>query len=37
MSAPKAGALTSLDPALLVTPPKGWEYGYVPYVISQGN
>ncbi len=27
--------LVSLDPALLVTPPKGLEYGYVPIVTSQ--
>lgn len=27
--------LVSLDPALIVTPPKGLEYGYVPIVTSQ--
>ena len=37
MAQPRAGALTSLDPALIVRPPRGLEYGYVPYVISQGN
>jgi len=37
MSAPKSGALTSMDPALIVKPPKGMEFGYVPYVMSQGN
>jgi hypothetical protein len=37
ISEPKSGALTSMDPALIVSPPKGLEYGYVPYVISQGN
>ena len=29
------GELVSLDPALLVTPPKGMEVGYVPIVICQ--
>jgi len=37
MAQPRAGALTSLDSALIVRPPRGLEYGYVPYVISQGN
>ncbi|MBZ0256620.1 hypothetical protein K8I31_11190 [bacterium] len=27
--------LVSLDPALFVTPPKGFEFGYVPIVTSQ--
>jgi len=29
------GELVSLDPALLVTPPKGLEVGYVPIVTHQ--
>jgi len=29
------GNLAALDPALLVTPPKGLEAGYVPIVIRQ--
>jgi hypothetical protein len=29
------GALATLDPALLVTPPAGLEIGYVPWVVSQ--
>ena len=28
--------LTEMDPALIVTPPKGYEIGYVPIVTSQG-
>ena len=28
--------LTEIDPALIVTPPKGYEIGYVPIVTSQG-
>jgi hypothetical protein len=35
MASPSCGALVSLDPALLVTPPKGLERGYVPIVIRQ--
>ncbi len=31
----RRGRLASLDPALLVTPPKGLEVGYVPIVIRQ--
>jgi hypothetical protein len=27
--------LVKLDPALLVTPPKGFEVGYVPIVTRQ--
>ena len=30
------GRLASIDPALLVTPPKGLEVGYVPIVTRQG-
>ncbi len=37
MAPPKEGALVSLDPGLLVTPPAGLEYGFVPYVIAQTN
>jgi hypothetical protein len=37
MDAPRAGALAGVDSALVVTPPKGMEYGYVPYVVSQGK
>ncbi len=32
---PKAGTLADLDPAVLVTPPKGFEIGYVPIVTRQ--
>ncbi len=35
MAPPKAGALVSLDPALIVQPPHGLEVGYVPIVIGQ--
>jgi len=31
----RRGTLATLDPALLVTPPKGLEVGYVPIVIRQ--
>jgi len=31
----KRGKLVTLDPALLVTPPKGLEVGYVPIVTHQ--
>ena len=33
---PAAGPLADLDPAVLVTPPKGLEVGYVPIVTRQG-
>jgi hypothetical protein len=36
MAPPTFGELVSLDPALLVTPPKGLEVGYVPIVTHQG-
>ncbi len=36
MAPPTVGELVSLDPALLVTPPKGMEVGYVPIVTHQG-
>jgi hypothetical protein len=33
---PTVGKLADLDPAVLVTPPKGLEIGYVPIVTRQG-
>ncbi|HPA17475.1 MAG TPA: hypothetical protein PLU30_06980 [Verrucomicrobiae bacterium] len=35
MAPPTRGKLVALDPALLVTPPKGLEVGYVPIVTRQ--
>jgi hypothetical protein len=35
MATPGRGHLATLDPALLVTPPKGMEVGYVPIVTRQ--
>ena len=35
MAPPSHGTLVTLDPALLVTPPKGLELGYVPIVLRQ--
>jgi len=35
MAPPSRGALATLDPALIVTPPKGLEVGYVPIVTHQ--
>jgi hypothetical protein len=35
MAPPSRGALATLDPALLVTPPAGLEVGYVPIVTHQ--
>jgi hypothetical protein len=35
MPNPSNGALVSFDPALLVTPPTGFEVGYVPLVTKQ--
>ena len=32
---PTAGKLADLDPAVLVTPPKGLAIGYVPIVTRQ--
>ena len=32
---PTVGKLADLDPALIVTPPKGMEIGYVPIVTRQ--
>jgi hypothetical protein len=36
MAPPTAGALATLDAGLLVSPPAGLEYGYVPVVTKQG-
>jgi hypothetical protein len=35
MAPPTRGRLVALDPALLVTPPRGMEVGYVPIVTRQ--
>jgi len=35
MPPPRMGTLATLDPALLVKPPKGMEIGYVPIVVRQ--
>ena len=35
MAPPTVGELARLDPALLVTPPRGMEVGYVPIVTRQ--
>ena len=35
MPPPSAGSLVRLDPALIVTPPRGMETGYVPIVVGQ--
>ncbi|MCB9915024.1 MAG: hypothetical protein H6828_07735 [Planctomycetes bacterium] len=35
LAPPTTGALVTLDPALLVTPPEGLEVGYVPIVTRQ--
>jgi hypothetical protein len=35
LPAPGLGTLAALDPALIVTPPKGLEIGYVPIVTRQ--
>ena len=37
MAPPTRGKLVVLDPALLVTPPKGLEVGYVPIVTRQSK
>lgn len=34
---PTIGKLAELDPAVMVTPPKGMEVGYVPIVTRQGK
>ncbi|MCC5939206.1 MAG: hypothetical protein JJU34_18140 [Lunatimonas sp.] len=35
MAPPSTGSLVAIDPALIVTPPAGMEYGYVPIVVRQ--
>ena len=35
LAPPTTGTLASLDPALIVTPPAGFEVGYVPIAIRQ--
>ncbi|MGY3052995.1 hypothetical protein ACVWYG_001192 [Pedobacter sp. UYEF25] len=35
MAAPTSGELATLDKAIIVNPPKGLEYGYVPIVTKQ--
>ena len=35
MAPPSSGTLVSMDDGLIVTPPAGMEYGYVPIVIRQ--
>ena len=35
LAPPTVGTLADLDPALLVTPPKGFEIGYVPIATRQ--
>jgi len=35
LAPPTVGSLVDLDPALLVTPPKGMESGYVPIATRQ--
>jgi len=37
LAPPTTGSLASLDPALIVTPPKGLEVGYVPIALRQGR
>jgi hypothetical protein len=37
LAPPTVGTLAELDPALLVTPPKGLEAGHVPIVTSQAR
>lgn len=34
---PRIGELADIDPALILTPPKGLEVGYVPIVTKQGE
>ena len=35
LTPPDAGTLASIDPALILTPPKGFEIGYVPIATRQ--
>jgi hypothetical protein len=37
LPSPALGKLAELDPALIVTPPQGFEAGYVPIVTRQGS
>jgi hypothetical protein len=37
LAPPAFGKLAELDPALIVTPPKGLEIGYVPIVTRQAG
>jgi hypothetical protein len=37
LPAPMIGKLADIDPALIVTPPKGMEVGYVPIATQQGK
>jgi hypothetical protein len=37
MAPPAMGSLATLDPALLVKPPRGLEVGYVPIVVRQSG
>ena len=34
---PTVGNLVSIDENLIVTPPSGYEYGYVPIVVRQDS
>jgi hypothetical protein len=36
LAPPSVGSLASIDPALIVEPPQGFEIGYVPIVTRQG-
>jgi len=35
LAPPDVGTLASLDPALILTPPRGMEAGYVPIATRQ--
>jgi hypothetical protein len=35
MAPPSTGGLVAIDPVLIVSPPPGMEYGYVPIVVRQ--
>jgi len=37
LAPPEIGTLAAIDPALVVTPPKGFEVGYVPIATWQGR
>jgi hypothetical protein len=37
LAPPTTGTLAALDPALVVTPPRGFEIGYVPIAVKQGR